>query len=100
MLAGLTPTCSSTSATDRRRLILASRRWWLRLGLRGKYVILSYLGREHRGVQNECTSSLIRNPRCPLMMHKAFSNGPSAGKRMHHVEADHRRDDNPQTENQ
>ena len=43
----LTPTCSATSATDRRRLIRASRRWQLKLGLRGNVVLLPCCGPRH-----------------------------------------------------
>ena len=41
MLDWLTPTCSATSATERLRLIRASRRWRLKLGLRANALILS-----------------------------------------------------------
>ena len=47
-LAVLTPICSATSTTDRPRLIRASRRWRLKLGLRGNDMLLLCCGREHR----------------------------------------------------
>ena len=46
MLDWLTPTCSATSATDRPRLIRASRRWRARVGLRDKEVILLWRAQE------------------------------------------------------
>jgi hypothetical protein len=46
MLDWLTPTCSATSATDRPRLIRASRRWRARVGLRAKEVILPLRAQE------------------------------------------------------
>src|SRR6476619_1796483 len=47
MLDWVTPTCSATSATDRPRFTRASRRWRLKLGLRGNDMLLICWKREH-----------------------------------------------------
>jgi hypothetical protein len=50
----LTPTCSATSATDRRRLMRASRIWRAKFGLRGNELILRHWTRIYNGgIPNE-----------------------------------------------